>query len=552
MGTERIGSEFVISASRGSNSPEPQLATLRDGRVVATWYDIGSNSGDILHRIIDYDGRPVTGERTTTLGVAGPQETPAIAALAGGGFVIVWRDLNSDGFGDVRFRVFDADGRGVREAFATQSQTGLQSFPTVAATRDGGFVIGWTDANTATNGLGGLNSQAVMARGFDANGAALGEAVRVSGAVGGDTDAAFAFDGSDFVAVWDDNGGELASLSGDGIYLRRAPGGLPGANQTDEGQKVNGAGNREGAIDPDVAITSAGVVTAWSEDGAVLISVDGGAPQSVSRSAFTKGEIGVAALPLVGGFAVVWSEFRDSPFTSFDVFARVYDADGLPVEGPLLVKRAVGAEFDPDVTGLIDGRFMVTWTEQTDGDVMGQILDARSEPVRWTGGSSGERFWGTEFRGGDRLDGGGGADLLNGRGGADTLIGGRGDDALFGGRGDDRLNGGLGRDEMTGGPGADAFVFLRAAEAGRRAERDTITDFDRREDLVNLSRIDANEDRRGDQAFRFIGADRFGEQAGELRYAGGRIQGDTDGDGRADFEIALSDAPRIGAGDFVL
>jgi len=60
----------------------------------------------------------------------------------------------------------------------------------------------------------------------------------------------------------------------------------------------------------------------------------------------------------------------------------------------------------------------------------------------------------------------------------------------------------------------------------------------------------------GDQAFRFIGGSAFGRHAGELRatVAGGvtTVSGDVDGDGMADFSIALAGPPTLQAGDFVL
>ena len=73
-----------------------------------------------------------------------------------------------------------------------------------------------------------------------------------------------------------------------------------------------------------------------------------------------------------------------------------------------------------------------------------------------------------------------------------------------------------------------------------------IRDFERG-DKIDLSRIDANENRRGDQDFRWIGDDAFGERAGELRYKNGVVRADVDGDGRADFEIAIARLPTMAA-----
>ncbi|MBV9929655.1 MAG: hypothetical protein JO013_01765, partial [Alphaproteobacteria bacterium] len=61
----------------------------------------------------------------------------------------------------------------------------------------------------------------------------------------------------------------------------------------------------------------------------------------------------------------------------------------------------------------------------------------------------------------------------------------------------------------------------------------------------------------GDQAFAFIGANAFGHHAGELRASFDQgmwiIQGDTDGDGNADFTLLVTtqNNHQIVAGDFV-
>lgn len=151
------------------------------------------------------------------------------------------------------------------------------------------------------------------------------------------------------------------------------------------------------------------------------------------------------------------------------------------------------------------------------------------------------------------LYGSAGDDKYSGTRYADTIRGQRGDDALSGRAGADKLIGGLGADRLTGGSGADRFIFQSAAET----RGDRIRDFDSAEnDLIHLSKIDANEIARGNNRFTFIGDERFGGEAGELRYKAGAstttVYGDTDGDGRADFKIVLSGAHSLDSGDFVL
>ena len=143
---------------------------------------------------------------------------------------------------------------------------------------------------------------------------------------------------------------------------------------------------------------------------------------------------------------------------------------------------------------------------------------------------------------------------LNGTGNGlgNVIEGNRGANRLDGGGGADVLIPGLGRDVLTGGAGADRFVWRSAAEAGRGAQADTVTDFTRGADVLDLRRIDADVTTRGNQAFDFIGKSGFSGDAGELRFANGRVQGDLDGDRVADFEIRLIGVNALGAGDFLL
>jgi Ca2+-binding RTX toxin-like protein len=83
----------------------------------------------------------------------------------------------------------------------------------------------------------------------------------------------------------------------------------------------------------------------------------------------------------------------------------------------------------------------------------------------------------------DTLIGNDAANVLEGLGGADVLIGAGGDDRLDGGAGNDRLDGGTGNDVLTGGTGSDVFVFAAGCGA------DTITDFTRRQDKLELSGV---------------------------------------------------------------
>jgi hypothetical protein len=140
------------------------------------------------------------------------------------------------------------------------------------------------------------------------------------------------------------------------------------------------------------------------------------------------------------------------------------------------------------------------------------------------------------------------------------LFGGSGADVLIGGAGADQLAGGGGQDSLTGGAGADVFRFDLASDSA--GNPDTIHDFQVALDLIDLRRIDADTHAEGNQAFHWIGSEHFSEQgaesAGELRAyvveGGWFVEGDTDGDGSADFSlfVILPIDFDLSSGDFLL
>ncbi|MHC0063546.1 beta strand repeat-containing protein [Nostoc sp. UIC 10890] len=158
-------------------------------------------------------------------------------------------------------------------------------------------------------------------------------------------------------------------------------------------------------------------------------------------------------------------------------------------------------------------------------------------------------------QGGETIIGSSGNNVLNGNGGNDTINGGLGNDSLTGGSGNDRLIGGSGTDRLTGGSSNDVFVFNSASESQPGLLRDVITDFVGNGifagDQIDLSAIDANPFIANNQAFTFIGAGAF-SAVGQVRYAGGILQANTNFDFAAEFEVQLAGAPGLVASDIIL
>ncbi|MEH2062749.1 MAG: FG-GAP-like repeat-containing protein, partial [Nostoc sp.] len=136
------------------------------------------------------------------------------------------------------------------------------------------------------------------------------------------------------------------------------------------------------------------------------------------------------------------------------------------------------------------------------------------------------------------------------------LSGGNGNDTINGGSGNDRLIGGSGTDLLTGGSGNDIFDFNSVSESKPGVLRDVINDFvgngNLSGDQIDLFNIDANSGTLSvNDAFTFIGANPFTAPA-QVRYVGGILQGNINGNLAADFEIRLAGAPQLVASDIIL
>jgi Ca2+-binding RTX toxin-like protein len=147
--------------------------------------------------------------------------------------------------------------------------------------------------------------------------------------------------------------------------------------------------------------------------------------------------------------------------------------------------------------------------------------------------------------------GGSGSDVLTGNQAANFLKGGTGKDKLSGLAGNDNLDGGAGADTLVGGAGSDVFDFNSTTDTPAGA-RDTIQDFVRGVDHIDLRTIDASTAVTGDQAFSFMGTKSFTGQSGQLNFANHVLSGDVNGDKVADFQIYVSGAAGPAAIDLYL
>lgn len=150
--------------------------------------------------------------------------------------------------------------------------------------------------------------------------------------------------------------------------------------------------------------------------------------------------------------------------------------------------------------------------------------------------------------------------VIYGNDAGDRLNGAAGNDRIVGGSGNDTVIGGGGKDLLTGGGGADRFVFGSADFGGKTAgTADVVKDFSHAQgDKIDLSAVDADTGRAGNQAFAFIGDHAFTGAAGQLAVqhidGGYFLAGDMNGDRHADFLVKLTglDGYHVTSADIVL
>ena len=172
---------------------------------------------------------------------------------------------------------------------------------------------------------------------------------------------------------------------------------------------------------------------------------------------------------------------------------------------------------------LLDGSWWIDTANYRDSDVGVNVDLLRATQI-------GGHAEGDILRGIENLSGSNHADTLSGDGGANVIAGQAGDDVIEG-RG--------GSDVLTGGQGNDRFVFGSVEDSAG----DRITDFGSG-DLIDLRNIDANVHASGNQGFNFLGFGNFTKSAGQLKQVwsgngSSYLQGDTNGDGTADFSILV-------------
>jgi len=297
---------------------------------------------------------------------AGSQQYPAVAALAGGGWVVAWASEGQDGSSwGVYAQRYAANGAKSGGEFRVNTRTtDSQSFPAIAATIDGGFVVAWLGTGSTGKSTG------IWAQRWSATGTRLGAEFRV-----------------DTTAGTTQSAPSLAASASGGFLVSWVSNNAGGTTFDVHTQLHDKTGKRVGAeVKANVAampaITSAasvaelpggGWVVAWTsvaKAGAKPVvkaqrlttkGLRSGGEIAVTNATWAQSEPVVAALP-GEGFVVVWvSQGQDG--AGKGLFAQRYTAAGAKLGAVFRVNLTVGGDqSEPSAVARAGGGFLVSWT----------------------------------------------------------------------------------------------------------------------------------------------------------------------------------------------
>jgi hypothetical protein len=187
-----VGSQFRVNTATFLDQDHQKMTTLTNGGFVVTWEDRSNTEGSvpvspaIKAQVYAAGGAPVGGEILVNTAISGPQISPQITALEGGGFVVTWED-SSFGVGGaggdtsgsaLKAQVFNAAGGKVGSEILVNTATADgQNTQQITALADGGFVVTWQDFSHVG---GDPSGTAVKAQVFDAAGGKTGSEILVN------------------------------------------------------------------------------------------------------------------------------------------------------------------------------------------------------------------------------------------------------------------------------------------------------------------------------------------------------------------------------------
>jgi hypothetical protein len=366
----RRGRQIKVNSFNGTKAnrkQRPAVASLADGRYVVVWQSQGQDKsgGGIYGQRYKWSGaRDGTEFRVNTVTASG-QTDPDVAALADGGFVVVWTSRDQDGSGlGIYGQRYKKNGAPRGAAFRINTTTrNDQQAPSVAGLGNGGFVVTWVSNAHPRFG------DDIRGQRYDRTGAKIGrEFVVNTTRVKNQTQPAVAALSNGFVVTWTSDA--RARFGSDIVGQRYNRRGIELG-----GDFLINTTRGKNQMQPAVVGTGAGeFVVAWTsagQDGSGLgvyaqrfrnSGTRNGAEFRVNRSTHNSQSEPALTGFADGGFVAVWTA-RGKDGSGKGVYGQGYDKDGATVSTEFRVNTATADDqWQPSAATLSASTFVVVWT----------------------------------------------------------------------------------------------------------------------------------------------------------------------------------------------
>jgi Ca2+-binding RTX toxin-like protein len=451
--------------ANGTSEDRPSVAVAADGSwslesklFQASMISVRS----YIHRgtAMGPEGQGSLATLNTTFSVNGGR--PDAAFLTNGSHVVVYEKYIGGNNTDIYARIDVRSGgtyiQGTEFLVNAGATINNQRSPEIVALTNGGFAVSWQSSLDL----------AIRIQRFSATGATEGSMGTIA---------------SNYVTTTSgEQKHDMIALDGGGYAVSYS---APGGNQTAKITAFNASGSvianaveasaQTGAFGFHGATTlarssSGAILAAWHDDGGNAVGyrilnasfVGGAVDGAIPFQTLAMGEVLRAAALLDGRFIVVFSNE-----ISGRVWGQLIAASGALDGAAFQISDDFGGK-NADVKTLADGRVIVTWLD--DSDVYAAMYDPREAGVTVNGSPIADLYVGSDH-----------ADLLQGEFDADTIYGGGGNDRifamtdgsfllyggndlLFGEAGDDTITGSAGHNILDGGSGVDVLIGLSGGD----------------------------------------------------------------------------------------
>ncbi|AOF92477.1 hypothetical protein [Sinorhizobium sp. RAC02] len=372
-----LGAVTQVSGAALTSESQSTAAALADGGYVVVWsHNGGSSSSAVYAQRFDAEGDAVGGPAQLT--TDGPRKyMPGVTGLSDGGYLVtIYQNAGSDA--GLTFQRYDANGQpvGSRQALSPAvdltisiSDEGAKITDTVEMA-DGRVMIIW--------GVGGSDERALAAQIIDASGSKVGDAFFVNAPTDAahETPSVASLSDGRFAVTW------ISYTLENAIVVQLFD---------DQGNKVGSEVTINSSLyaqDPPkiTALENGRYVVTWAWGGqddpnsapgqhigiyAQILDSDGTkiGPVSVVNTTVVGDQFDPQVVGLAGGgYVVVWTDYLNTSSASFEINAQVFSADGIKIGNELDINvNEANAQRLQKITALAGGGFAVTWLDASDG-----------------------------------------------------------------------------------------------------------------------------------------------------------------------------------------